>query len=172
MAFFKMELALRFPNEIADKSDLRNYYGDVDYAITQFNEYYSDREIIFFDISKNKIIVLLETPKEKITAREITYFSKRLHHDRNWKRFSKQDTKLLKADVQKITENEFEKYLNIIKEEDVGEKLEEIEIMTDEQAIEALKGLIVIKSIGGEEIKKERERNLNEIKKILFETLN
>lgn len=166
MNVFKIVLKIKFPSELAQKINLRNYKDDIDYAVEEFNQYYEYKEIKVIAILEDRVVILLKIEKDDVSAREITYFSRRLYNNRSWNRFSSQKNKLfLMEKIEKVLEENME----IVEDLKIEGKQYLIE---DDKAIEALKGLILLQNIGEVNTQKKYKKAIRDIKKILIECLN
>ncbi|MBV4425278.1 hypothetical protein [Clostridium tyrobutyricum] len=178
MNIFKISLSFKVPNEQGILLDFRTKKQDIAYGVLAFNRQFKNKKTIkLLNINKNSLVLLLKINKPgKITAREITYFSKRLHHDRNWQKYSRDNTKLFTASVfNEVTQqfiNDFDKMPEVntdINQEDLS-NVTDVKL-SDEDAINALKALINLQNIGSKEIIEKRKNLLLKIKNLLIQSI-
>lgn len=114
---YTLSLVFKTPNEDGRLLDFRSKKDDIIYAIKSFNNQYAKNRLLkLCDIQKQSILLLLSIDinsySGKIIARALSYFSKRLHRDKNWKQYSREDTKLFTAsefnNSAEVYENTFE----------------------------------------------------------------
>lgn len=177
MKIYKILLCLKVPNEKGVMLDFRTKSQDITYGILAFNKQFKGEKIIkLLRINEGSIELLLKIKKFcEVTAREITYFSKRLHHDRNWKSYSRDETKLFTAkqfiEVTSEFINEFDN-IQEINDYNAEKNIEGNDVrLSDEDAINALKALINLQNIGTIEVVERRKEVLIKIKKLLLDVL-
>lgn len=97
---YEIELAFKVPNDQGRLLDLRSKVFDIIYAVEEFNytDFKDSKKIYLANIDKRTISLLLYIDKltgtKAVTARDISVFSKRLYHDKNWSIFTKENAKL------------------------------------------------------------------------------
>jgi len=97
---YEIELCFKVPNDQGRLLDLRSKVFDILYAVEEFNctEFKDYKKIFLKNILRKRIQLLLYIDKHngsnQVTARDISVFSKRLYHDKNWSIFTKENAKL------------------------------------------------------------------------------
>lgn len=178
---YKSELNFKTPNENGLLLDFRKMRQDIVYALIAFNKQFKGQKTIkLISINEKTISLLLKIEKlGNFSARELTYFSKRLHHDRNWKVYSRDATKLFTSSVFQDVTNDYIEQFDIMPEindetpkltSDVPLEYDSI-TLSDEDALKALDALIKLQDIGSHETISLRKETLKSIKELLIRTL-
>lgn len=195
---YGISLRLKTPSEEGKKVNFYSKKDDLLEAAKEFNEKYRlwSKRIIVAQIQKShfNLILAVEKNKEKITTREIRSFTAYLNHEKDWKQFSRETSKLFEGiEFEKISVDEAEKKLKeIVRQEDLYEvqKIdvnyllenmsslkhnlsnnfsnanEETDDIDDEQALAILQYLLKTRDLGSS-FQAKRE-TINEIKNILL----
>lgn len=182
MKIYKILLCFKVPNEKGALLDFRTKRQDIIYGVLAFNRQFRGEKVIkLINVYDSSIELLLKINKLcEVTAREITYFSKRLHHDRDWKSYSRDETKLFTATQFNEVTREFIDSFDSLPEisSDSTEKvinssnaINHNMNLSDEDAINALKALINLQNIGSKETIEKRKDILVKIKNLLIQAI-
>ena len=104
---YEVSLKLKSPSELALRTNLYDHKEDVIEAVEFFNRRFKGiKQIILLEVGISLIDLILifnVKPVSKVTAKELTVFSRYLYHDKGWSDFSKEPSKLL-IPAKEITE--------------------------------------------------------------------
>lgn len=184
--YFNVCLVMRTPNEEGMKVNFKDKLDDIIYAVKKFNSKFKDyKEIKLFEVTDiNEVILFLkiQVPLEKdikdISARELSYFSKRLAHDKDWQRFSRVRSSLFTTAVFELLDDKgvamYNKSPIFPDEYNTSNNdlyLDEIDVheLTDEEALEIFKSLLIVQNIGDSNTIRRRQSIIEQIKKLLVE---
>lgn len=114
---YLFKLKFKSPSSEALETDFKALISDVKEAIDAFNvRFRGIKEIILPSIEYSVISLVLiinDEIREQITAKELTYFSRYLHNEKDWVRFTKERTKLfVPIKINEITDAELFRYIN------------------------------------------------------------
>ncbi|GBG56080.1 hypothetical protein SPFL3102_00589 [Sporomusaceae bacterium FL31] len=115
--FFKLKL--KSPTSLALETDFQKLTCDISEAVEFFNQKFRGiKEIILSDVEFSIISLILNfeyEPKEQVTAKELTVFSRYLHNEKEWVRFSRERTKLfIPITIIKFTDEDLLKYVSTL----------------------------------------------------------
>lgn len=105
MDMYNINLTFKVPNDNGRLLDFRQKVYDIIYAVEEFNYtvFPNTKKLYLNEIEKKVIkLILFIEKKGKVTARDISVFSKRLYHDKNWIVFTKETAKLFTAKLEKV----------------------------------------------------------------------
>lgn len=180
---YYVELVLKVPSEEGRKADFRTKTSDIITAVTKFNQKYDFKKIKIREVESQKIILFfaidLNSYDVPVSARDLSFFSKRLYHDFNWKIFSREGAKLFTAAA--FTYVEEEEHLrsfdqapavpDSIKDLKVDEESLEDDVhdlITDEEALKLFEVLLSIQDIGDDLSIQARKKYIGDIKMTLL----
>jgi hypothetical protein len=176
---FRIELVLKSPNDLGVALNFTEKKHDIYEAIHVFNDYYkkqnlkstNTRSLQLEEIYVKSIVLLLSISSDEVdevNGRTIQYFSRYLYHQRNWGVYTRFENKLFrtKNEIQpiKMSPEEFQK-----KEHEL---LNLDDIMTDEEMVDALRGLLLSKKFGDETGITKKRKIIYEIKRLLNEAFS
>lgn len=96
--FFYFDLKLKSPSDLALTEGLENNTEDTYEAAEFFNNRFQGiKKVTILEvqgIALRLMLVYERSTPDKITAKELTVFSRYLYNERNWDRFTKEDNKL------------------------------------------------------------------------------
>ncbi|MCZ0875625.1 hypothetical protein [Peribacillus sp. AS_2] len=187
--YYNICLTFRAPSGEGKKLKIKSRLDDIIYAVKSYNGHYKDsKEIKLVDVTDiNEIILLLKIKVDlntvdvnEINARELSYFSKRLYHDKQWDIYSRVESKLFTSTVfDLLTDEEASMYEELPEiPEDFSEvKKERSNIrtpdqLTDEGAIDVFKALLSVKDIGDSNTVIKRRENIEKIKVVLLDSFS
>ena len=114
---YDVELVLKVPNNQGKLLDFRTRILDIIYAVEEFNySNFSIKKKLYLKNVERKVIqlYLYIDKKSDVTARDISAFSKRLYHDKNWSIFTRETSKLFTTlKLERINLNINSKYSNV-----------------------------------------------------------
>ncbi|MFC5703054.1 hypothetical protein ACFPVX_17330 [Cohnella faecalis] len=150
-ARYLFKLKFKSPSSEALNTDFNTLISDVNEAIDAFNARFRGiKEIVLPSIEYSVIslvLIVYDEIREQITAKELTYFSRYLHNERDWVRFTKERTKLfVPIKINEITDAELfrhihENSLNPLDYEEYFKNLELEEEYFDEELDRGNKGM-------------------------------
>lgn len=122
---FSVQIKLRTPNELGTYLSFVEKTSDIVSVVKKFNENFDFKKMKMISIEKQSIkfllYILVASDDVPVTFRDLSYFSKRLYHDFEWKQYSRQQSSLFTAS---IFTDVTEKYLpNFSKIPDFPEKI-------------------------------------------------
>ncbi|QGQ97941.1 hypothetical protein EHS13_25150 [Paenibacillus psychroresistens] len=151
-------------------------------SVMKFNYEFNYKKIKIESICSKEIklylkieIHELQIGNKTFSARDISFFSKRLQDDHEWRRFTREKNKLLVASIfNEVTETKLSYFetMDTIPTEELNDEDITISTMSDLEAVTALQALISISNIGSEESKKIKKNALEKIKKLLGNIIN
>lgn len=181
LKIYSVELKFKVPNFTGMNLNFQTKVNDIIYAAQEFNENFDFKSIKITSVEEKSIKMLfqinLANENVDVNARDLTVFSKRLYHEREWHIYSREESKLFTAIKFEDITDEMEKDYDSIPEfpetifhniklsidENINEK------MTDEKALIVFQSLLGVQDIGKEETKRFRQLSIKKIKTILLE---
>lgn len=170
---FKVALMLKTPSELARETDLRSKTSDIVFAIEDFNKRYNLKKLNLYKVGTRSVWLILTIrnydEERNYSTRELSYFSKRLYHDRNWSELSREESTLFTATrFEQISSDEATELI-LEGENKHRNEVEEINaVISDGEAIELLRSLFVVQNVGAAEKIQMRKRIITDIKKLLI----
>lgn len=170
-SYFRLTIILKTPNTNGKALDLKTKATEIIEAIKKFNSRFTIIKNLKLEfIAKSEITLLLQINNpvrevEEITLKELTYFSRVLKNDLEWKNLSRSESLFtLSKDIEKISKEVFEVAPAIPKEHDLDL------LISDHDAIKLLESLINTKDIGPKDAIQIKNEKLKNIKNILYDT--
>ncbi|CAM3996260.1 hypothetical protein COLU111180_18560 [Cohnella lubricantis] len=194
-SYHYMVLKLKNPSEEAKGTPLSAFKEQVLEATEEFNKTFKGiKSLIFLGVTEGTIDVLLvffHPIASKVTAKELTVFSRYLYHDKGWGRFSKEEGKLfiLAQPVKEFDYTDADYALSeyevdrdrypffpdygpdleddeAVNEQDDSEA-EDSEELADEAMAPILQYILTTQNMGPLRVREEKQRAIRQIKKIL-----
>lgn len=192
-SFHYFDLRLKAPSDEALQKGLAKFEEDAFDAAEYFNTRFRGiKQIVVFEVGDQTLSLMLvfysETP-EKVTAKELTVFSRYLQNEMNWNRFSRESSKLFIPNriVETTAHEAFTTFEEFGREYDEDQILrwpslipdwadpgyfladdQDFDIeLTDEQMLAVLTSIIQTQNLGLEESKAAKQKAINEIKTII-----
>lgn len=176
--FFYVVLTFKAPNEEGKKINFKKKENikEILIGVKKFNREFPEiKKLKIKDVTETEIhfyfAVCDASGNAAYTTRDLSFFSKRMYHDLNWARFSREESKMftgLKFEEIKMSAEEFKSIEDAPSifayavEEDIAKN-----IMTDEMCVRLLNILIEIKDFGNEETIAKKKQSIYKIKGIL-----
>ncbi|MCY6354358.1 hypothetical protein [Clostridium sp. ZS2-4] len=178
---FRFKLSFKVPTEEGTNLDFITKSEDIFYAINEFNDkFQNSKNIKLISIEKQHIEILLyikvNNKNIKVSGKDLSLFSRKLFHDREWSRYSRDKGKLFMSVLAKdITDekkcNVMPYYIKIVPTPKNYLSVQD-KILSDEKALIAFKSLLAIQDIGDTEVISYRKNTIRNIKKLLIKVLS
>ncbi|MBU9713204.1 hypothetical protein [Evansella tamaricis] len=184
--YYHVCMELKTPNDEGKKFNFTSPKAtrDIVYAIKSFNKHFKpDRQIQLFEITpQNEIIFYFRirvpnnTDANQINARQFSYLSKRLYHDKEWAMYTRTESTLLTATMFDLFVPDA-KMVALFEDGDEDAAIPEEyrptatePDLSDEDAIKLLQSLFVIRDIGTGGMQRRRKDNIGKIKTLLLDS--
>lgn len=125
-SFYRIALRFKTPTEEGKSVDFHSLMDDILEAIEQFNDKFRNwsKRLILCSLSNHlNLLLVIENDKDKVTTREIRSFTAYLYHEKGWKAYSRETSKLFEGvRFTKISINEANDELKSINFDTISDK--------------------------------------------------